>query len=531
MAIGVWESGGKPAHFTASGLCDGILQGHQGMNFSLCSREIISYMVEIHTSSYPFDGLITLSGGDKAIPGQLMAIARMNLPSIYVPGGVMVEGPDHTTLEQIGKFHTELKLGKITAEEYRFRLENACPSCGTCAFLGTSGTMQIMGEVLGLALPGSSIHPTMLASQKRLARTAGRQILQLIDKNIRPHDILTRKAFENAIMVHSAIGGSTNALLHIPTIAREVDLNINLKNWEDFQHEVPFIVNCRPSGFYPTPYYWFAGGTPLILKKLSEYLNLDVLTVTGKTWRENLKALEEENYFSKVQRFLINYKVEPETIIRNIETPLKKEGSIAVLKGNIAPLGCVVKKSAVDEKLYKFIGRAKVFDSQDGALQALLNGEIQPQTVIVVRYEGPKGSGMPEMFYVTEALINIPELANSVAIITDGRFSGASRGPVIGHISPEAMEGGPIAVIQDGDLIKIDITHRKLDLIGVSSEQVSKEKINEIIQSRINQWSPPKSKFTQGVLALYTKLATSASLGGYILPSTDKPEKEPHSTC
>ena len=500
------------------------------MNFSLCSREIISYMVEIHTSSYPFDGLITLSGGDKAIPGQLMAIARMNFPSIYVPGGVMVEGPDHTTLEQIGKFHTELKLGKITAEEYRFRLENACPSCGTCAFLGTSGTMQIMGEVLGLALPGSSIHPTMLASQKRLARTAGRQILQLIDKNIRPHDILTRKAFENAIMVHSAIGGSTNALLHIPTIAREVDLNINLKNWEDFQHEVPFIVNCRPSGFYPTPYYWFAGGTPLILKKLSDYLNLDVLTVTGKTWRENLKALEEENYFSKVQRFLINYKVEPETIIRNIETPLKKEGSIAVLKGNIAPLGCVVKKSAVDEKLYKFIGRAKVFDSQDGALQALLNGEIQPQTVIVVRYEGPKGSGMPEMFYVTEALINIPELANSVAIITDGRFSGASRGPVIGHISPEAMEGGPIAVIQDGDLIKIDITHRKLDLIGVSSEQVSKEKINEIIQSRINQWSPPKSKFTQGVLALYTKLATSASLGGYILPSTDKPEKEPHST-
>jgi dihydroxy-acid dehydratase len=257
------------------------------------------------------------------------------------------------------------------------------------------------------------------------------------------------------------------------------------------------------------------------VKKLKDYLNLDALTVTGKTLGENLRELEEENYFSKVQRFLNNYKVEPEAIIRNIETPLKKEGSIAVLKGNIAPLGCVVKKSAVEEKLYNFIGCANVFDSQDAALQALVNDKIQPQTVIVVRYEGPKGSGMPEMYYVTETLANIPELSDSVSIITDGRFSGAPRGPVIGHISPEAAEGGPIAVIKDDDLIEINIPLRKLDLIGVNNEQLPKEKINEMIELRLSQWSPPKPKITRGVLALYTKLATSASLGSYMSASND----------
>ncbi|MHA1348985.1 MAG: dihydroxy-acid dehydratase [Candidatus Odinarchaeia archaeon] len=522
VAVGVWESGGKPARFTVSDICDGILQGHQGMNYSLVSRDIISYMVEIHASANPFDGVVVVSGGDKGIPGHLMAIARVNLPAIYVPGGVMIEGPDHTTLEEVGKFQTELKLGKINLDEYNYRLEHACPSCGACAFLGTSNTMQILGETLGLALPGSSVYPAILAGQRRLAREAGRQIVHLIENDIKPKDILTREAFENAIMVHSAIGGSTNALLHLPAIAKEAGVKLTLDDWDELQREIPIIVNCRPSGFYPATYYWFAGGTPLIIKKLSKYLHLDALTVTGKTWSENLRELEEKDYFSKVQRYLTNYQLKPEAIIKNINDPLRKEGTIAVLKGNIAPSGAVIKKVALDPKLYYFVGAAKVFNSDEDALNALMNGEIKPNTVIVVRCEGPKGSGMPEMFYLTEALINIPELCESVAIVTDGRFSGASRGPVVGHVSPEAVEGGPIAVVHDGDLIEIDVKNRKLNVIGVEGERLPLEKVDEILNSRLEKWTPPKLKFTRGVLGLYAKLATSPNLGGYINPDLHK---------
>jgi dihydroxyacid dehydratase (EC 4.2.1.9) len=513
---GVWESGMKPANSYATDICDGIAQGHDGMNFSLASREIIADMVEIHATAEPYDGLVLISSCDKAIPAHLIAAARLDMPTIHVPGGSMITGFGGLTLEQVGTFAADYERGKMSADEYRFYKLNVCPSCGACQFMGTASTHQVLAEALGLALPGSALIPTSFNTLGKMARKAGKQIKYLIENNITARTILTREAFINAIIVHAAIGGSTNALLHLPAVAHEVGIELEPEVFDEINRRIPYLADVKPSGKYPTEYFYYAGGVPAVMRELKGYLNLNVMTVTGKTLGENLKDLEDSGYFKLSAGYLSKFGLKREDVIRPIDNPIQSNGSIAILKGNLAPDGAVVKHSAVSKDMLVHKGQARVFDSEEDALNAIIKRTVKPGDVIIVRYEGPKGSGMPEMFYATEALASDPELVSTTALVTDGRFSGASRGPCIGHVSPEAAEGGPIALIEDGDIILIDIPGRMLDIVGINGKELLPEDVERILVERKNKWIKPESRFKSGVLGVYSKLAVSAMKGGYM---------------
>ncbi|AZR71961.1 dihydroxy-acid dehydratase [Anoxybacter fermentans] len=507
--------GGKGAPSTVTDICDGIAQGHDGMNYSLVSREMIANMVEIQALAAPYDGMVLISSCDKSVPAHLMAAARIGLPAIHIPGGSMIPGPDGLTLEEIGKYYAQLKRNEISEEEFRIYQQTACPSCGACQFMGTAATMQVMAEALGLALPGSALIPVDNSALIEMAQTAAIYLLRMIDQGITPRDILTQEAFENAIMVHAAIGGSTNALLHLPAIAHELGLNIDADLFDRLHRKIPYLSNIKPSGVYPTQYFWYAGGVPKIMEEIKEFLHLDVMTITGKTLGENLSNLDVFKYL----RFMNEKPAimpESEKVILSKKSPIQSSGAIAILRGNLAPLGAVVKHSAVDPAMYHFIGKAKVYNSEEDALAAVLNKTVQPGDAVVIRYEGPKGSGMPEMFYTTEAIASDSELVKSTALITDGRFSGATRGPAIGHVSPEAVEGGPIALVEDGDLIEIDIINRSINIIGIAGERKDPSEIESILAKRRQYWEKPKFRYNQGALGIYTRWATSAIEGAYI---------------
>lgn len=509
------ESGGKGALMIASDICDGIAQGHDGMNYSLVSREMIANMVEVQALAAPYDGMLLISSCDKGVPGHLMAAARVGLPVIYIAGGSMAPGKNGLTLEEIGKYSAELKRGVINQEEFFDFQQNACPTCGACQFMGTASTMQVMAEALGLALPGSTLIPANSQWVEKMTQEAAKYLLDLVDQGITSKDILTKKSFENAIMVHAAIGGSTNALLHIPAIAHEVGVEIDADLFDQIHRKIPFLANVKPSGQYFTQSFWYAGGVPRIMQEIKEYLHLDVMTVTGKTLGDNLESLEEFGYLAGMQERPACMP-EPAEVIRSCKNPLQEEGAIAILKGNLAPLGAVVKHAAVAQEMWEFVGLARVFDSEEAALDAVMNKVVQPGDAVIVRYEGPKGTGMPEMFYTTEAIASDPELVKSTALITDGRFSGATRGPAIGHISPEAAEGGPLALVEAGDLIEIDINARSIHLVGVQGERKSDEEMKAILAERRQQWVKPANLFNRGVLGMYTRMAASAIEGGYI---------------
>lgn len=512
----VYETGGKGAPVIVSDICDGIAQGHDGMNYSLVSREMIANMVEIQALATPYDGLILISTCDKAIPAHLMAAARINLPVIHVSGGSMAPGPDGLTLEEIGKYSAELKRGKISEKEFLHYQQNACPTCGACQFMGTASTMQVLSEALGLALPGSALIPATSPRLIEMAKVSVEYLLKLIDLQITPKDILTQKAFENAIMIHAAIGGSTNALLHIPAIAHELELEINADLFDQIHRQIPFLANVKPNGRYFTQYLWHAGGVPQIMQEIKEYLNLDVLTVTGKTLGENLESLEDFSYLEGMGTDPLKDFPGSREVIFSQDKPIQSHGSIAVLKGNLAERGAVIKHAAVDQKIWNFVGRAKPYDSEEAGLAAVLSKEIQPGDVLIIRYEGPKGSGMPEMFYTTEAIASDPQLANSIALITDGRFSGATRGPAIGHVSPEAAEGGVIALVEEDDLIELNINERSLRIVGIAGQPKTPEEIKKILAERKQKWQKPKNRFNHGALGIYTRLAVSAIDGGYL---------------
>lgn len=500
---GVLTAGGASARYNCTDMCDGIAQGTEAMNYSLVSRELLSFAVEVHAVSGHFDAAILISGCDKSLPGHLIAAARLNLPAIIIPGGVMDVGPSSTTLERVGSLHSQLRRGEIKDPEYSYLTCHSCPSAGACSFLGTAATMQIMSEALGLALPSSSIAPGYGFEIRHKAAQAGERIIHLIEKNIKAQDILTREAFENAIMMHAAIGGSTNALLHLPAIAFECNIDLPIELFDEFNQEIPYLANVRPSGVHPVNLFWYAGGAQAIICEIQDYLHLDVLTVTGRSLGENLEELERTGHFNNITRYLENYRLTKADIIRPKNNPIST-GSLAVLHGNLAPGGAVVKKSAVDPSMHVFHGKAKVFDSQQNAIDAIFAGEIKSGDAIVIRYEGPRGNGMPEQFYVTEAISSHPVLSKSVALITDGRFSGASRGPCIGHVSPEAASGGTIAVVEEEDPIYIDLNKKILQL------EVPEEEIHR----RLEQWRPPETRYTKGLLALYTRHALSADKGG-----------------
>lgn len=515
-AMGVGEKGGRASRFFATDICDGMAQGHDGINYSLASRDTIASLIEIHANATPFDGGVFITSCDKGVPAHLMAIGRINIPAIVVTGGVMKAGPNLLTLEQIGTYSAMEKRGEITEDELTYYKNNACPSAGSCSFMGTAATMQIMAEALGLMLPGSAVMPATCEDLENVAIEAGKQIVELAKKNLKARDIVTAKSFENAIIIHAAISGSTNSLLHIPAIAHEFGVDIDAESFDRIHRYAPYLLNIRPTGKWPAEYFYYAGGVPAIMEEVKDLLHLDVMTVTGKTLGENLEDLKKNGFYEKCNEYLKETGLKKEDIIKPYNNPIGKNGAIAILKGNIAPEGAVVKHSAVPKEMHKAILKARPFDSEEEAIEAVLSKKIKPGDAVFIRYEGPKGSGMPEMFYTTEAISSDKELSASIALITDGRFSGASRGPAIGHVSPEAAVGGPIALVEENDLIEIDIEKRILQLVGINGERVALDDIDKILAKRKESWKPRANKYESGILKIFSEKAVSPMKGGYI---------------
>ena len=514
ISKGVYQSGGKPSEFHVTDICDGWAMGHDGMNYILLSREIISEMVEVHAAVLPWDGIILVSSCDKATPAHLMAAARINVPTIHLPGGSARIGPDMTSSVKSGEMTSGYKQKQFSREEMRSYILSCDPSCGACQFMGTASTMQCMSEALGMALPGSALVPATLQEINRYARKAGQKIMELAEKGVKVSDILTREAFLNAIKIHAAIGGSTNALLHLPAIAHELNIEISYEDFEKANQAVPYLTNIQPSGNFLTELFWFAGGVPRVEWEIQELLDVGVLTVTGKTLRENLEDLKREGFFERTEGWLRNYKVDRKEVIREGKNR-KHRGSIAILKGNLAPEGAVVKFSAIAKEMMVHEGPAAVFNQEEEALKGILEKRIRPGDVMIIRYEGPRGTGMPEMLATTEALITDPVLSKTTALITDGRYSGATRGPCIGHVCPEAARGGPIALIENGDLIRIDIPQRKLEIVGFKGTRMPPEKVEQILSERKKNWKMPEFPSKSGVLRRYCQSAAPANKGAY----------------
>lgn len=513
---GVKEAGARASRFFTTDICDGMAQGHDGINYSLVSREAIANMIEIHGGATPFDGGVFIASCDKGVPAHLMGIGRLNLPSIMITGGVMEAGPGLLTLEQIGSYSAMYRRGEITEEELNYYKYNACPSCGACSFMGTASSMQIMAEALGLMLPGSALMPATCEELALQARAAGDQIVKLSLEGIKARDIVTLESFENAVMVHAAISGSTNCMLHMPAIAKEFGYELNNDRFDKLHRGAHYLLDIRPSGKWPAQYFYYAGGVPAVMEEIKENLHLEVLTVTGKTLGENLEELKRNGYYEKCHTYLQKTGLNKEDIIRPYDQPIGSNGTIAVLKGNLAPEGAVVKHSAVPKEMFKAVLHARPFDCEEEAIEAVLSKQIKPGDAVIIRYEGPKGSGMPEMFYTTEAISSDKELSKSIALITDGRFSGASKGPAIGHVSPEAAEGGPIALVEEDDLIFLDIENRSLKIIGMKGQHLEEAEIDKILTERRKHWKGKEPKYKSGVLSIYAKHAVSPMKGGYM---------------
>ncbi|MCY1151507.1 MAG: dihydroxy-acid dehydratase [Sphaerochaetaceae bacterium] len=514
---GISDEGGKGARYFVTDICDGISQGTDGINYSLPSRDMICNMMEIHGKSTGFDSGVFIASCDKSVPACLMATGRLNLPSIVVTGGVMDAGPNLLTLEQIGAYDAQFKRGEISEEKYLWYKHNACPSCGACSFMGTASTMQIMAEALGLMLPGSALMPATSPKLREVAYQAGRQSVQNAISGIKSHQLVTPDSFRNAILVHAAISGSTNSLLHLPAIAHEYGIEIDSDLFNKIHEDAHYLLNIRPAGQWPAQFFYYAGGVPRIMEEIKSRLNLDCMTITGKTIGENLEILKKNNFYEECEENLKRIGLNRTDVIREYDKPIGKNGTVAILKGNLAPLGSVVKHSAVPKQMFEATLRARPYDSEEEAIDAILNKRINPGDAVIIRYEGPKGSGMPEMFYTTEAISSDPQLNSSIALITDGRFSGASKGPAIGHVSPEAAEGGPIALLKENDLIYININKRILSIVGIDNVKLSENEVESVLEQRKKELKPFKSKYKSGVIKFYSEHANSPMKGGYMI--------------
>ena len=520
---GVEEAGGHGARYYCTDICDGESQGTDGINYSLASREMIANMIEIHAGATPFDAGVYLASCDKGMPGNLMGLARADVPGVVVPGGTMNAGPEMLTLEQLGMYSAKFQRGEIDEEKLNWAKCNACPSCGACSFIGTASTMQIMAEALGLALPGSALMPATSPDLLAFAREAGAQAVKLATMpGMRPSEMITMDSFENAILVHAAVSGSTNCLLHIPAIAHEFGLEVTGDTFDRLHRNARYLLDVRPAGRWPAECFYYAGGVPAIMEEIREYLHLDVMTVTGKTLGENLDELKRNGFYERCEKWLQEFNeryhvsLTREDIIRPFDQALGTDGSIAILRGNLAPEGAVIKHTACPKEMFKAVLRARPFDSEEECLDAVLKHKVQKGDAVFIRYEGPKGSGMPEMFYTSEAISSDKELGKSIALITDGRFSGASTGPVIGHCSPEAVDCGPIALVEEGDLIEIDVEERKLNIIGIAGERKTMEEVAAVLEERRKQWKPREPKYKKGVLRMFSEHAVSPMKGAYL---------------
>ncbi len=520
---GVEEAGGHGARYYCTDICDGESQGTDGINYSLASREMIANMIEIHAGATPFDAGVYLASCDKGMPGNLMGLARADVPGVVVPGGTMNAGPEMLTLEQLGMYSAKFQRGEIDEEKLNWAKCNACPSCGACSFIGTASTMQIMAEALGLALPGSALMPATSPDLLAFAREAGAQAVKLATMpGMRPSEMITMDSFENAILVHAAVSGSTNCLLHIPAIAHEFGLEVTGDTFDRLHRNARYLLDVRPAGRWPAECFYYAGGVPAIMEEIREYLHLDVMTVTGKTLGENLDELKRNGFYERCEKWLQEFNeryhvsLTREDIIRPFNQALGTDGSIAILRGNLAPEGAVIKHTACPKEMFKAVLQARPFDSEEECLDAVLKHKVQKGDAVFIRYEGPKGSGMPEMFYTSEAISSDKELGKSIALITDGRFSGASTGPVIGHCSPEAVDCGPIALVEEGDLIEIDVEERKLNIIGIAGERKTMEEVDAVLEERRKQWRPREPKYKKGVLRMFSEHAVSPMKGAYL---------------
>ena len=500
---GVSNAGCTPREFTAISVSDVISMGHEGMKASLVSREVIADSIELMMRAHQYDGIVGIGGCDKSNPGTLMAMARLNLPSIYVYGGANMPGNwdgKQVTIEDVFEGVGTYQTGKLSLEEL-VSLENvACPSVGSCAGMYTANTMGAVGEAIGMSLPGSASPPAESERKKQVCFDSGKAIMNLVENNIRPKDILTFEAFENAIALVNAIGGSTNSVLHLLAIAREIGVKLDLRDFERIRKRTPHIANLLPAGLYTMFDLDKIGGVPVILNSLLEkgLIDGDVITVTGNSMKKNLKSVKPD---------IMPTNDIKSKIIRPVDDPFDKEGTLKILKGSLAPDGAVIKIASI-KSTTNFRGKARTFESEEDAFDAVSKGKIDKGHIVVIRYEGPKGGpGMREMLSVTASLVG-QGIGDKVALITDGRFSGITRGLMIGHVAPEAMVGGPIALVKDNDQIDIDVAKGKIDLL------VSKTELNK----RKKKWKPIKPHYTKGVLAKYASLVSSATEGAVTSP-------------
>ena len=495
VKMGIAEAGGMPVEFPAIAVCDGIAMGHTGMKYSLVTRDLIADSTECMARAHQLDGLVMIPNWDKNVPGLLMAAARVNIPTVFVSGGPMLAGKvrgEKRSLSSMFEAVGEYEAGKIGMEELKLYEENVCPTCGSCSGMYTANSMNCLTEVIGMGLPGNGTIPAVYSARIRLAKMAGYAIMDMIEKNIRPRNIMTEAAFRNALTVDMALGCSTNTMLHLPAIAHECGIELKVENANEISAKTPNLCHLAPAGYAYMEDLNEAGGVYAVMKELSKknLLDLSGITVTGKTMEENIAHARNKD----------------EEIIRPIDKPFMPIGGIAVLKGNLAPDTGVVKRSAVAPEMMVHEGPARVFDCEEDAIAAIKGGKINPGDVVVIRYEGPKGGpGMREMLNPTSAIVGMG-LGSTVALITDGRFSGASRGAAIGHVSPEAAVGGPIALIEEGDIISIDIPNYSLN-VKLSDEELEK---------RRKAWKPKKRPDLDGYLVRYRALVTSGNRGAIL---------------
>jgi len=492
---GIIEAGGVPFEFGVPAICDGITQGHIGMHYVLPSREIIADAVEVVVQAQQLDGMVLLGSCDKIVPAMMMAMARVNIPALLVTGGPMMPGSykgEQKAIYEIREAAGLLAANKITKEEFDELEDSVTRGPGSCAMMGTANTMCIVAEAIGFSLPGCGTAHAVSERKGFIAKESGKRIVEMVREDLKPLDLLTQEALENGVKISMAIGGSTNTLLHMPAIAHEAGLRMTMDDFERISRSTPLLCKVKPSGKHTLYDIEMAGGVPVIIKEMARYLDLNQRTALGEKLADTLDRVKNLN---------------PE-VIRPVENAYSQEGSLAILKGNLAPKGCVVKQGAVVPEMRRHVGPAKVFESQEEAVDAIMGGKIVPGDVVVIRYEGPKGGpGMREMLAATACLMG-RGLGDSVALITDGRFSGATRGPCIGHISPEAASGGLIAIVEDGDLIRIDIPGRKLELLVDEKE----------IRDRLSRWTPPKPKFDirKSALGRYAEMVSSADEGAIV---------------
>ncbi|MEW6064820.1 MAG: dihydroxy-acid dehydratase [Bacillota bacterium] len=495
VKAGVRIAGGTPVEFPAIAVCDGIAMGHPGMRYSLASREIIADSIEIMAQAHPFDGLVLIPNCDKVVPGMLMAAARLNIPAIVVSGGPMMAGKfqdQNVSVSQMFEAVGAVQAGRMTGEELAELEDNACPGCGSCAGMFTANSMNCLTEALGMALPGNGTVPAVSAARRRLAKAAGMRAVALVKEDVKPRDILTAENFRNGLAVDMALGCSTNTVLHLPAIAHEAGIELNLDLINEISEKTPHLCKLSPAGQQHIQDLYAAGGIQAVMKELSVngLINPNIKTVSGLT----------------VGQLLEQAKIKDRNVIRSVKEPYSATGGLAILRGNLAPDGAVVKRAAVAPEMLKHTGPARVFDGEEAAIAAIMAGQIKPGDVVVIRYEGPKGGpGMREMLAPTSVLAGMG-LDKEVALLTDGRFSGASRGASIGHISPEAAEGGLIAVLQDGDIVEIDIPNYRLEIKLDQAE----------IDRRLATWQPSQPKVTTGYLARYAKQVSSAGKGAVL---------------